>query len=141
MKFNVLLAALVVAGAGCLSQAPVETAGTDTADRRGIAVGEPNPNAPAPGPTRSVEGEVVRVDLERIALDGPAVVTIVLSDGAKADIHVPSFGLGLCEARASIADVYALKAGDRIEARGEASEDGSIVPCQSEDHYLRVTSK
>lgn len=141
MKFNVLLAALVVAGAGCLSQAPAETAEPGAADRRGIAVGEPNPNTPEPGPTRSVEGEALRVDLEQIALDGPAVVTIVQADGAKIDIRVPSFGLGLCAARDAIADVYAIKAGDRIEARGEASEDGAIVPCQAEDHYLRVVAE
>jgi|GEM_PF-3653338 len=136
MKFNVLIAALVVAGAGCLSQPPVETVGTDAVPPRGIAVGEPNPNMPESGPTRSVSGEVIAVDLEQVAFDGPAVVTIVQPDGAKADIHVPSFGLGLCAARDSIVDVYDLKPGDMIEASGEVSEDGSIVPCAA-GHYLR----
>jgi hypothetical protein len=112
--------------------------GTSTAPAQGIAVGEPNPSAPAPGPTRAVKGEIVAIDLDRIAFDGPALLTIRLEDGAKQDIQVPSFGFGLCAAKDAIADVYGLKVGAAVAVRGEAAEDGAIVPCASADHYLRL---
>lgn len=87
-----------------------------------------------------VKGTVVSVDLSGIALDGPAVVTIVTAEDTQEAINVPSFGLMLCAAKDNIADVYALKAGDEVEVNGERGEDGSIVPCTDEDHFLRVTS-
>lgn len=88
-----------------------------------------------------VKGTIMSVDLSGIALDGPAVVTISLVDGSHQEIHVPSFGLMLCPARENIADVYALQAGDEVEVRGERNEDGAIVPCSDEEHFLRVISQ
>ncbi len=92
----------------------------------------------AAGEDRTESGTITAVNLDGIAADGPAVVTIKTTAGATAQIQVPSFGLGLCEAKANITDVYSLKAGDKIEVRGELTSDGSIVPCQSSEHYLRV---
>lgn len=115
--------------------------GTATAPAQGIAVGEPNPNAPAPGPTRSAKGEIIAIDLDGIAYDAPARLTIRLEDGAKLDIRVPSFGLGFCAAKDAIADVYGLKVGATISVRGEVTDDGSVIPCQSADHYLRLETK
>ncbi|MFA5853956.1 MAG: META domain-containing protein [Patescibacteria group bacterium] len=90
---------------------------------------------------RVVSGTVVSIDTDQVPVDGPAVVNLRTSSGAMAKILVPSFGLGLCKAKASIADVYTLKAGDRVEANGSLGVDGAIIPCQSEAHYLRVTTK
>lgn len=90
------------------------------------------------GEDRSANGSVTSVNLDAIAYDGPAVVKIRTEAGAEVTIHVPSFGIALCEAKANIADVYSMKAGERVEVRGEVSEEGAIVPCRSEDHYLRV---
>lgn len=100
------------------------------------------PDAPAEeAETRDVttSGTVTSVNLEGVMVDGPAVVSIRTEAGALQTIHVPSFGLMLCAAQKSIADVYALREGDRVEVRGSASAEGAIVPCESTSHYLRVT--
>ncbi len=94
-----------------------------------------------PSEDRTYAGVVTSVDLEKVAVDGPAVVILRTAAGTEAKILVPSFGLGLCKAKASIADVYELKVGDAVEARGSVGAESAIVPCQSEAHYLRVTSK
>jgi len=115
--------------------------GTSTAPAQGIAVGEPNPSAPVPGPTRSTVGQIIAIDLDGIAYDAPALLTVLQKGGAKQDIRVPSFGLGLCAAKDAIADLQDLKLGDMIAVRGELSDDGSIIPCRSADHYLRLETK
>lgn len=89
---------------------------------------------------RSVSGTITSVNLDGIAADGPAVITVQTESGVEV-IHVPSFGLNLCAANESITDVYVLKSGDRVEARGTVSEEGAIVPCDSEEHYLRVSQE
>ncbi len=94
-----------------------------------------------PSEDRTYAGIITSIDLNQIPVDGPAVVVIRTTAGAEAKILVPSFGLGLCKAKASIADVYTLKIGDTIEARGSLGVEGAIVPCQSEAHYLRVIKK
>lgn len=93
-----------------------------------------------PDSVEAVSGSVVSVDLSSIAFDGPAIITIEADDGSRQEIHVPSFGLALCAAKDNIADVYTMKAGDKIEVNGTRDEDGAIVPCAEDDHYLRVTS-
>lgn len=90
---------------------------------------------------RATSGTVTSVNLDAIALDGPAVVVIRTEAGTTEEINVPSFGINLCAASASIADVYALKSGDRVEVNGSVSEDGAIVPCESSAHYLRVVAE
>jgi len=90
---------------------------------------------------RTATGQITSINLDMIAFDGPAVVTIQTDAEAFTEIHVPSFGLLLCEAKANIADVYELNAGDRVEVRGSMNAGGSIVPCDSPDHYLRVISQ
>src|SRR5688572_1414454 len=99
------------------------------------------PSDEEPGEDRTYAGIVTSIDLEHIAVDGPAAIVIRTAAGAEEKILVPSFGLGLCKAKASIADVYELKVGDTVEARGSVGEDGAIIPCQSEAHYLRVIKK
>jgi heat shock protein HslJ len=91
------------------------------------------------GETVSKSGQVLAVDLEQAALDGPIIITIESSNGEVSTIAVPSMGISLCPARENnnIGDAYLIKVGDMIDVRGEIGEDGSIVPCSSPDHYLR----
>lgn len=90
---------------------------------------------------RTVIGTVSSVSLDGVAADGPAIIQLTTSAGASIEVDVPSFGLGLCAAKANIADVFAIKEGDAVEVRGAVTEEGAIVPCESSDHYLRVTAK
>jgi heat shock protein HslJ len=91
------------------------------------------------GETVSKSGKVLAVDLEQVTFDGPVVLTLESGDGELSTIAIPSMGLPLCPAyqNNNIGDAFLMKAGDMIEVRGEVSEDGSIVPCSSPDHYLR----
>lgn len=88
--------------------------------------------------TVTVSGVVLSVDREAITYDGPAYVVIDVLDGSQVTVAVPSMGLGLCEAREDILDVYTLTPGTKVEVRGALGEDGYIVPCQSADHFLRL---
>lgn len=114
-------------GAGCAMTQSVDVSSETTGE-----VGDTDSQ------DRAVSGTVVSVNLDAIAADGPAVVMIRTQAGVEEEVHVPSFGINLCAASANIADVYALKAGDRVEVNGTVSEEGAIVPCQSAEHYLRV---
>ncbi len=103
-------------------------------------VGTPNDGEPA-SQDRAISGTVVSINTDQVPVDGPAIVTIRVSGGVMEKILVPSFGLGLCKAKSSIADVYTLKAGDAVEANGSVGTDGAIVPCQSQAHYLRIVKR
>lgn len=105
-------------------------------DRWGLDVGEPNPATK----DRAVSGTVTAVDLSKIPVDGPAMITVKTATGS-VEIHAPSFGMNLCAAGKDIADPYKLKVGDAVEANGAVSEEDVIVPCTSASHYLRVTKK
>ena len=85
-------------------------------------------------------GTVQSVDLTQMAVDGPAVVTIETEAGGTKEIHVPSMGLPLCPAKDNIADVATINENDTVEVNGDVNVSGAITPCQSEDHYLRVTN-
>lgn len=84
-------------------------------------------------------GVVSGVNLDAIALDGPAFVTVATGQGERT-IAVPSMGIMLCAAYENIADVYTLAAGDRVEVLGAVNEEGQVVPCEDPEHYLRATS-
>lgn len=117
-RLLIVLSVLVLTGAGC----SVMESGDSSVDA----------NADV-----SAKGTITAVNLDQIAFDGPAVITIETAPGIQEEIQVPSFGINLCAGGANITDVYALKVGDQIEVRGAMSE-GAIVPCESTDHYLRV---
>lgn len=85
-----------------------------------------------------VSGTITDINLEQMAIDGPARITISETGGSEVLITVPSMGLPLCEASANIADVATLTVGQTIEARGATNEAGDITPCESADHYLRL---
>jgi heat shock protein HslJ len=91
------------------------------------------------GDTVERSGTVLAVDTDQAALDGPVILTLEGDGGEMTTIAVPSMGLLLCPAYEAnnIGDVYLMKAGDRIEVRGVVGEDGSVIPCESADHYLR----
>lgn len=88
--------------------------------------------------TVSASGVVTGINTEEVAFDGPIRITIETEAGTATEIAVPSMGLPLCPAyqAGSIKDPYSIEVGATVEVRG-ASEEGAIVPCESEDHYLR----
>jgi starvation-inducible outer membrane lipoprotein len=90
---------------------------------------------PTPSPESAIQGTVTAVDLEHLAVDGPAIITIETADESTLEIRVPTF-LD-CKAK-DVAHVSQIKVGDRVEVNGSAGVNGSIIPCESEDHYLRV---
>lgn len=95
----------------------------------------------APNETaETASGEVVAVDLDGMAADGPALITMQTDGGQLRVIAVPSMGLPLCEAYQAIAVVNDISVGDRVSVRGEVDEQGRIVPCAAADHYLEVTA-
>jgi len=92
------------------------------------------------GETVSKSGKVLSVNLDAAAADGPYIITLESDGGEVSTIALPSMGLPLCAAyqNKNIGDVYLIKVGEMIEVRGTVSEDGSIVPCESADHYFRT---
>lgn len=88
----------------------------------------------------SIQGSVTAVNLEQMMVDGPAVITIELADASTQEIRVPSMGINLCASK-DIADVYQIKVGDKVEVKGSEGEEGSIIPCESADHFLRVINQ
>jgi hypothetical protein len=85
----------------------------------------------------SVTGEVLAVDAQMIASDGPFIVIIQDNRGEAYRIEVPSMGINLCPAAPYIDDVTLIKPGSMISVRGFV-QDSVIVPCEQEDHSLRI---
>jgi hypothetical protein len=85
-----------------------------------------------------VEGIILNIDLEGAVIDGPALVTVSTDGDGEKVVAVPSMGINLCAAAPNIVDVYTLSVGDIVSARGLIDEEGRIVPCNDESHYLRV---
>lgn len=90
--------------------------------------------------TMSEEGTIVSINTDQAAFDGPFLITIKTKTGATSVIALPSMGLPLCPAyqKGSILDIALMKVGDRILVRGASSVPGSVIPCESEDHYIRI---
>ena len=86
-------------------------------------------------------GTVTSVDLEQMAVDGPGLIMFEAEGGTEYTVAVPSMGLPLCAAKDNIADISAIKEGDKIEVNGSTGPAGQIVPCDSADHYLRVAAE
>lgn len=86
-----------------------------------------------------VRGIVTEVDLEGVALDGPALITLQGEDGETHVIAVPSMGLPLCPAYENISNSFAVAVGDRVEVLGDVNESDQIVPCEDPAHYLSIT--
>ena len=91
-----------------------------------------------------LRGVITKLDETQAMVDGPYIVEVAIEGGDDtARVLIPSMGILLCEARDNIADISGLEEGMTVEARGSVSVDdgGSITPCESEDHYLRVVSE
>lgn len=87
-----------------------------------------------------IQGTVSSVDLEQVMVDGPAVITLETADDSTVEIRVPSMGRNLCLAT-DLADPYQIEIGDTVEVNGTMDEEGAIVPCASEEHFLRVITQ
>ncbi|HEX5774728.1 MAG TPA: hypothetical protein VFY28_02065 [Candidatus Paceibacterota bacterium] len=93
------------------------------------------------GNDRALAGPILEINADQIAADGPYEVTIMTSAGEEAVIAIPSMGLPLCAARENIADLATVSVGETIEVRGALMEDGTIVPCDSPEHYFRTAKE
>lgn len=95
----------------------------------------------ATGEDRALAGPIMEIDSRGIAADGPYLITILTSSNEEATIAIPSMGLPLCAAQGTIADPVSISVGETIEVRGTVEEDGTIVPCESPDHYFRLATE
>ena len=89
--------------------------------------------------TQTKSGEVTEVSLDQMAFDGPGILKAEDNDGNIFTIAVPSMGIQLCSARENIAEISNVAVGDMVEVSGILDENSQVVPCQDEDHYLRIT--
>lgn len=90
--------------------------------------------------TQILTGEVTEVNLDQIAFDGPAIVTFTTTTGEMHRIALPSMGRMLCTAKDTMTEAEKIAVGDNIEVLGIKNENGEIVPCEDESHYLKVNS-
>lgn len=90
--------------------------------------------------TKRIEavGTVTAIDLEPLTYDGPARIAITTTDGKNLTIEVPA-RINLCAAKDTIADLSQIAIDDTIEVTGDLTSEGVVVPCESMEHYLRVT--
>lgn len=86
-----------------------------------------------------INGVVTNVNLDQVTFDGPALITISDEVNTQYTVAVPSMGIRLCEAADSITSPWDISPGDLATVYGAENEEGYIVPCESKDHYLRVT--
>jgi len=91
-------------------------------------------NAFKAGEQATVTGQVVSVDTTPWTYDGSAVVKLATANG-QVDVHLPA-RWNLCKAPPPD-DVQSLKAGDRVQATGTVTEDGTLVVCERVKHGLR----
>ncbi len=90
------------------------------------------------GETVCLAGEVIAIDTDQIAFDGPYLFTLESSEGELTTVAIPSMGLPMCEAykAKNIGDVSLIKVGTEMEVMGVVGDDGSVVPCESPEHYF-----
>lgn len=88
----------------------------------------------------TLEGVITDVNLDGLALDGPALITFTTEVGESHVIAIPSMGIQLCAAPDEIMSPSIAAVGDRVAVRGALNvEDETIVPCSDASHYFRVT--
>jgi heat shock protein HslJ len=90
------------------------------------------------GETVSRSGKIVSIDTNQIAFDGPYIFNLESETGELTTVAIPSMGLPMCEAYKAlkIGDMNLIKVGDEMEVMGVVSDDGSVVPCSSSEHYF-----
>lgn len=84
-------------------------------------------------------GTVSNINKEQAMYDGPILITLLGTDGKESVISVPTMGLPTCAAYKAgfIRDPYTIEPGMTLEVAGTVAEDSTIIPCESETHYLR----
>lgn len=87
------------------------------------------------GSTASLSGTVVEINLEPMAVDGDAVITLETDDGATARVFIAARA-GLCAAR-GLDLIGELAVGDRIVARGRVVGGANVRPCEGDGDFLR----
>lgn len=101
----------------------------------------------APGTDEQVSGDVMfsgtvlSVDNSAMMLDGPLQFVIATEIDTTETVSVPSMGINLCAAADSVRPAFAVAEGDVVSVRGLRAEDGSIFPCDSSEHYVRIVTK
>lgn len=91
------------------------------------------------GGTVATIGEVVDMSDDDVMFDGSALLTIEAVTGDRYTIAVPSMGFLLCAAADSIATIDMISIGDEVQVLGTVDQEGRIVPCAAEEHYLKAT--
>jgi hypothetical protein len=89
---------------------------------------------------QEISGSVVSINVDQVPVDGPSLITIRTESGAQTVVAIPSMGINLCAAQANIMNIGELKVGDEVQARGQVGVNGTIIPCESSDHFLRVAN-
>lgn len=85
------------------------------------------------------KGTVVAVDLDPVAYDGPALITLRNEEDESIVVAVPSMGLPLCASYENMASPFYIEAGDIVSVKGNVDPLGRIVPCEDSTHYLTAT--
>ncbi len=98
-----------------------------------------NNNDAIEGVTLALEGNVMAINLEAMAVDGPGRVTIKTDIGKTHVIALPSMGILFCPALENVASPSSVEVGDRVKVKGERTDGGEIVPCADASHYFSVT--
>ncbi|NCN11994.1 hypothetical protein GW937_01595 [Candidatus Kaiserbacteria bacterium] len=86
------------------------------------------------------EGFATNVDVSGAAFDEPVLITFETDGDSLHTIAVPTIELPLCAAYGKIADVNDILIGDRLSVRGMTDEDGRLVPCDSDLHFLTIST-
>lgn len=86
------------------------------------------------GQEATIAGRVVAVDTSPWAYDGNAVVQVATDAHGIVQVHLPA-RWNLCAAPP--VDVEALDVGDDVRASGTAGNEGELVVCARDTHFLR----
>lgn len=87
------------------------------------------------GQQAAFEGEVVSVDTAPWAYDGNAIVAVSSSASGTVKVQLPA-RWNLCKAQ-PLADVQALRPGDRVRIVGTVTAADEVVVCQQPQDVLR----
>lgn len=86
-----------------------------------------------------VMGEVVSVNTDQLAFDGPALLEVQTDAGETIVVSVPA-AINQCASAGDIYDVFDLEPGDNVSVSGQLLETGQVNVCSGQDDYLRLIS-
>lgn len=90
------------------------------------------------GSAQTVRGEVLKVDVSPMTVDGDGILQLRTPSGQEVRVLVPA------RERRCLAEgldlFHRLRPGDRVEVRGRVIDQSSIQPCVDTGHYLRPLS-